>query len=275
MVKKIVSYIVTFILIILLVASTAITILSQTILKEKFVLSLLDKNNYYTETYNEIFESFKNNTVQSGLEETILDGIITEEQVKTDIQSLIKYIYTGKEMSIDTEGIKTKLQGKIEEIINENNKRVNTEEQQAINIYIETIANIYRDGIVYAEKYIQTIQNVFAKVQTILAKVQIIPYLVTLGIIVILIFINRKESLKYLSIACISTGTLFIILKIVESSTMQVHNILLLNKAFSNVIINAIQSIITSLLITGIVFCILGLLFSIIGNIKTGKRTKE
>ena len=139
MVKKIISYIIIVVLIILLFASNTITILSQTILNEKFVLGLLEKNDYYAQVYSQILEAFKDNTVQSGLEESILDGIMTEEQVKNDTKSFLDYLYNGTELTIDTEGVKTRLQEKINEVIRENNKRVNSDEQTAINTCISNI----------------------------------------------------------------------------------------------------------------------------------------
>lgn len=275
MVKKIVSYLIVFILIILLLASTVITILSNTILKEEFVLGLVEKNNYYSEVYHQILENFKDNTIQSGLEEDVLDGIMTEEQVKQDVKSLLDYLYTGTEMSIDTEGVKTRLQEKIDQVIKENNKRVNSDEQIAINTYVNTIGNIYEDGITYVKSYISQMRNVVEKIQNILAKVTIAVYIATIVTIIILIIINKKEGFQYLAISSLSSGALCIALKILETSSIRVQNILIFGKAFSAVVINIIESIILSFVIAGIVFCVLGLIFSIIGNIKTGKRTKE
>lgn len=275
MIKKIISYLLTFVLIVLLVVSVAITIVSKTILSEKYILGVLDKNNYYTEMYHEILESFKDNTIQSGLDETILDGVMTEEQVKKDIQSLIHYLYTGTKMSIDTEGVKTRLQEKINQVIQENNKKVNSSEQQEIDIYVNTIANIYSDGIAYAEKYIPTIQSVLSKIQNTLTRVQMIPYVAIIVVAILLLAINKKESLKYFSIASISTGILFIILKIIESSTMRIQNILILNKAFSNVLINAIQNIMFIFLFVGIIFSIIGIILSLIANKKSENVAKH
>ncbi len=275
MVKKIVSYLIVFILIILLLASTVITILSNTILKEEFVLGLVEKNNYYSEVYHQILENFKDNTIQSGLEEDVLDGIMTEEQVEQDVKSLLDYLYTGTEMSIDTEGVKTRLQEKIDQVIKENNKRVNSDEQIAINTYVNTIGNIYEDGITYVKSYISQMRNVVEKIQNILAKVTIAVYIATIVTIIILLIINKKEGFQYLAISSLSSGALCIALKILETSSIRVQNILIFGKAFSAVVINIIESIILSFVIAGIVFCVLGLIFSIIGNIKTGKRTKE
>ncbi len=275
MVKKIISYIIIVILIVLLLASTTITILSQTILKEKFVLGLLEKNDYYAQVYSQILEAFKDNTIQSGLEESILDGIMTEEQVKNDAKSFLDYLYNGTELTIDTEGVKTRLQEKINEVIKENNKRVNSDEQTAIDTYVNTIGNIYENGITCMKKYVSQVQNVIAKVQKMLQKVTIAVYVATIVIIFIIFIINKREGFKYLAISSFSTGGLCIALKIVEVSTMRVQNILIFSKAFSVVLINAIESIILSFVIAAILFCVLGLLFSILGYQKTGKREKE
>ena len=275
MVKKIISYIIIVVLIILLFASNTITILSQTILNEKFVLGLLEKNDYYAQVYSQILEAFKDNTVQSGLEESILDGIMTEEQVKNDTKSFLDYLYNGTELTIDTEGVKTRLQEKINEVIRENNKRVNSDEQTAINTYINTIGSIYENGITFMKKYVSQVQNAITKIQEMLQKVTIVVYVATIVIILIIFIINKREGFKYLAVSSFSAGGLCIALKIVENSTMRVQNILIFSKAFSVVLINAIESIMLSFVIASIVFCVLGLLFSILGYQRTAKREKE
>ena len=95
MVKKIISYILVFLLIITLLTSIITTILKQTILKEKYILKLLSKNDYYSKTYNEIVEKFKDNTIQTGLTEEVLEEIISQDKVYNDINSLIEYIYNN------------------------------------------------------------------------------------------------------------------------------------------------------------------------------------
>ena len=275
MVKKIISYIIIVILIILLFASNTITILSQTILNEKFVLGLLEKNDYYAQVYSQILETFKDNTIQSGLEESILDGIMTEEQVKNDAKSFLDYLYNGTELTIDTEGVKTRLQEKINEVIKENNKRVNSDEQAAINTYINTIGSIYENGITFMKKYVSQVQSAITKIQEMLQKVTIVVYVATIVIILIIFIINKREGFKYLAVSSFAAAGLCIALKIVENSTMRVQNILIFSKAFSVVLINAIESIMLSFVIASIVFCVLGLLFSILGYKKTAKREKE
>ena len=267
MVKKIVSYTFTFLLIILLLISVSVTIISQTIAKEQFILEILNRNNYIARTYYEIVETFKDNTIQSGLEESVLQEIITENQVKQDIETFVKYVYNGMPISIDTQKIKIKLQENIEVVIRQNNKKISKEEQSAIDTYIAVIENIYEEGIVFSKQYIESIQSIVTKVQAIIYKVQITLYIVTLILTVLILIINKKQSLKYFSIAILAVGIILIIPKIIESNTMQVQNILLFNLVVSDVIIDIIETILSYFLITGIIACIIGLILIIISSI--------
>ena len=264
MAKKIVTYILVFILIITLIASISLTILNQTILKKEFVLNLLEKNEYYSKMYADIHDTFINNTVQTGLDESILDGIITEEQVKKDVNSFIYYLYEAGEMSIDSEGVKTRLEENINKEIEKNGKNLIQNEQEAINRYVSKIVEIYEDGITYAKSYAKTISNVVQKVQKVSNIAQTAGYVATFAIALILIVINKLKALKYISVSVMSSGLLLIIPKIIETSAMEIHNILILNKAFSEVLINAIETVISSFMITGIVLFVIGLVFSII-----------
>ena len=264
MAKKIVTYILGFILVITLISSISLTILNQTILKKEFVLNLLEKNEYYSKMYADIHDTFINNTVQTGLDESILNGIITEEQVKKDVNSFIFYLYGTGEMYIDTEGVKAKLQENINKEIEKNGKKLVQDEQEAINRYVAKIVEIYEDGITYAKSYAKTISNVVQKVQKIANIALISGYVATFLIALILFAINKIKAIKYIAVGVMSSGLLLIIPKIIEASTMEIHNILVFNKAFSEVLINAIETVISSFMITGIVAFVIGLVLSII-----------
>ena len=261
MAKKIVTYVLGFILVITLLISIALTILNQTILKKEFVVNLLEKNEYYSKIYADIYDTFINNTVQTGLDESILDGIITEEQVKNDVNSFVNYLYGIGEISIDTEGVKTRLEENINKEIEKNGKKLVQNEQEAINRYVSKIVEIYEDGITYAKSYAKTISNIVQKVQKASNIAQIAGYVATFVIALILITINKLKVVKYISVCIMSSGILLIIPKIIEASAMEIHNILILNKAFSEVLINVIETIISSFMITGIIIFVIGFVF--------------
>ena len=274
MAKKIISYILVFILIIILTSSVLINIISSTILNEKFAIDILNKNEYYSKIYNEIMKNFKNNTIQSGLEESILDGIISEEQVKNDIIELISSIYENKSIKTNSENVKNRLQENINVVIAENNKKVSKDEQEEIDIYVNTIANIYKNGIVYVDDYIHEIQNGVAKIKEIIEKCKIILYIVAIVILIIIIALNKIEGIKYISIILISTGMLVTLIEIIEKLTMKTQNILILNQAFSKIVINVIEEIMLKCVVHGVVFIIIGMVFNIISGVKLNKVEK-
>ncbi len=266
MVKKIFSYIITLILVLLLIATIMVTVINQTLLKKDFMIGILVKNNYYKEVYDIIKDNFINNTVQSGLEESVLDGIITEEEVRNDVNSLVAYMYNEGELSVDKEIVKNRLKENIDEVIKENNKRVTSEEQHSIGLYLDTIANLYEEGITYSTKYVSSIRSAIQKVEGLLKKAMLAGFIAIVVVMIILFAINRKKALKYIAISMMGVGLLSIIPKIIEATSMQIHNILFLNLAFSHLIIAIIESVVTYFLVIGILLFILGFAVNIISS---------
>ena len=85
-------------------------------------------------------------------------------------------------------------------------------------------------------------------------------------LLILIIVINKKESYKYLSITSTATGILFILVRIIEKSSMKIQNLLILNKAFSQVLINLIENTIINLLTIGITLFIIGIALNFIKN---------
>ena len=263
MAKKIITYILGFILVITLLASVSLTILNQTILKKEFIVKLLEKNEYYSKMCEDIHDTFINNTVQTGLDESILDGIITEEQIKKDVNSFVNYLYGNGEISIDTEKVKSKLEENINKEIEKNGKKLVQGEQESIDRYVNKIGEIYENGITYVKSYVKTIRNAIQKVHKATNMAQIVGYIATLVFTAILTAINKGEVLKYISICVMGVGALLVVPKIVETCTLEVHNILMFNLAFSEVLINLIGTVISTFMITGIILFVIGLMLSI------------
>lgn len=255
-----------------ILASIITTITSQTILNEKYILKTLGKVNYQKEIYNQIMETFKDNTIQSGLEENVLDGIITEDEINEDINNFIHYLYE-KDMtiSIHEEDVKNRLEENINNQVEEKEKKLTDEEEEAIDTYVNTIVKIYKNGIEYSGEKISLVKDMLIKIDKASNIAMIASYIITIVIIVAIIVINKKDSLKYFGITLLTVGILLIAVKIAEVNSVSINNILILNKAFSNFIIAVIKNIMLSFLISGIVSMVLGIVMSIIG----GKNIKE
>ncbi len=265
MFKKVISYILSFILTLTLTADIILIIISATVLNKSYVLSELSRNSYYSQIYHYTMENFKNNTIQSGLTEDVLDGITSKEKIEEEVKLVIEYIYGEKEeVSVDTLELEEALRANIDKQVKAMNKRIEKDEQEEIDIYVENIVNIYKNEIMYSEKYIKYIPNAINKIKPVVRTSIAVLSIATLALTIFLtLFRKKKKSLKYLSISSLASGMLLILIKILESTVINVNHILIFNQAFSNIIINCIENTMIVFLTIGIILFVLGIFLSI------------
>ena len=263
--RKILSYFIVLVLIVAILLSIITTVVSLTILDENYISKTLAKVNYEQEIYNEIMETFKDNTIQSGLEENVLEGIITQEQINEDVNNFIQYLYEeNKPITVQENLLRTKLEENINQQIEEKDKRLTDDEEEAIDTYINTIVKIYKNGIIYSESKIPSVKDIITKSTKIVSIAQIASYITAVVALIIIIAVNKQKSIKHLAIALLSVGIALIALKIAEINSVSINNILILNKAFSDFIIAVINNIMQWCLISGIISAVIGLITSII-----------
>lgn len=268
MVKKIIIYIINLFLIVSIFAFATLLILSNTIMNKEFVIGVLEKNNYYEKTYYEIQDGFKNYIMQSGLEENIIENLYNMDKVQKDINVIIDSIYENKEININTEVIRNELDNKINEVLKQNNKKIDNSEKKSIQTFENVIIDVYKTGITYSEEAIKQICNAFEKLQSLFVIAQIILIVIILILMLTIILINKniKETAKTFAITMITVGCASITLKILLG--VRVTNILILNKTFSESLVYMINSIMNTLFIMGIAMFIIGVIITIINAIK-------
>ena len=99
-------------LLLCIIAFGMIQIASSTILSQSYVLKQLEEANYYANIYTEIKSDFENYIYQSGLDESVLENIITVEEVTQDTNQIIANIYNGDNKQIDVTALKERLNKK-------------------------------------------------------------------------------------------------------------------------------------------------------------------
>ena len=154
MIKKAIIYILNFLLVICFVTLFLVHITSVTILDKQYVVKCLEQSNYYEKTYYNIQEEFKNYVMQSGLEESILDNLYNQEKVNSDINQVIDSIYENKEIHIEILNLRKTLDNRIKEVLEQNNRKPDAEEELAIQTFEDTIVEVYENGIIYAKEYV-------------------------------------------------------------------------------------------------------------------------
>lgn len=182
--KIILSYITKFIQSISFFLLTLSLILLLTIFNESYILELLENNNYYQELYLNTKEEVSNYLEQSGLEENILDNVITKDNIKKTIITTLDNLYTNKEIKTDTTTITEELTKRINDYVKTNNIQV--ENKNTISTLVAKLVSIYKEEISY--------NNTFEKARPLFNKVHLLSKIVLVFSIIISIItylINR------------------------------------------------------------------------------------
>lgn len=265
--KTIVRYIISIILTIILTAWIIINIASSTILDEQYVLDKFEETDYYSKIYAMAESNFENYIHQSGLDEEVLKGLITEEQVETDTKKIISNIYNCTNETIDTEELRTNLNNKIEQSLE--NRAITAAQRRSINEFVDKIVEEYTSTISHYS-YEEQINNAYTKIVKIIDIAQK-AILICAGVsIILLILLSIKRFYKFLvhiGIALTSSGLILIIVNSFINAKVKIQNIILLNDAISLIIREVLQEILDMIKNYGIIVLVAGLLMIIIPNV--------
>ena len=131
-VRKIISYILAIIVVILMLATIILSIVNVAIFSKSNVKKQMQKVDYYTEINNIIKESANNYIMQSGFNESIMENVISKEKISNDIDKVIDSIYEGEDVEISTDEIKVNLDKNVQQYISQNNYKVDAQTQKDI-----------------------------------------------------------------------------------------------------------------------------------------------
>ncbi len=276
--KRIIQYIIATILALAILALTIVNILSSTILSQEYILSKLQEQDYYDKIYEEAESNFENYIHQSGLDEEVLEGIVTKEKIQKDTKIIINNIYNGMNEKIDTEEIKNNLNEKINNSID---GKISSSQQKSIDTFVDTICKEYEKTISHTnyEKKINSIINKANKYIDIAKK----ALLITIGVsVILLILLTIKRIYRItarIGTAFIIDGLIFIIAEKYIKSKIKIDTIMLLNQGISDVLQSILNEILSNILKTGSIMLGIGILltiiYGIIKSIRKAKREKE
>lgn len=265
--KTIVRYIISIILTIVLTAWIIINIASSTILDEQYVLDKFEETDYYSKIYTMAESNFENYIHQSGLDEEVLQGLITEEQVENDTKKIISNIYNGTNETIDTNQLRTNLTNKIEQSLT--NRAITAAQRRSINEFVDKIVEEYTSTISHYsyEKQINNAYNKIVKIIDVAQKAILISAGVSIIILILLSIRRIYKFLVHIGIALTSSGLILIIVNSFINAKVKIQNIILLNDAISLIIREVLQEIFDMIKNYGIIVLVAGLLMIIIPNV--------
>lgn len=262
---KIIRFILILVLTISIISLVFINVANSTILNKDYVLEKLEETNYYINIKGEIDSAFQNYIGQSGLDEEVLQNIVTEDKIKEDTNIILSNIYDGTSKEISTDEIEQNLRKNIE---NSLDTKLNVTQQRMVDEYVTKICNQYLDTMSHT-KYENNIYNVISKINTYTQTGQKILMIAIVIMGLIIIISNYKKIAKaiaHLGISIMSSSIFMIIVNIYINTKIKIANIVILNEAISVVVRNVMNNILDTVKTQGIIFLIIGLLMIIVGN---------
>lgn len=262
-------------LLLCIIAFGMIQIASSTILSQSYVLNQLEEANYYANIYTEIKSDFENYIYQSGLDESVLENIITVEDVTNDTKQIISNIYNGDNKKIDVTALKERLNKNIEESLK--GQRINMSTQRAIDEFVNKIADQYIETMSHTN-FEKNINDIYTKVKEYVELGNKV-IIVVIGMMVIAILaIQYKKIFRNFALIGISftgSGLFYIFVNMFVNSKIKIENIVILNDAISIVLRNVLTNIVNTINQYGWIFFGIGIVLIVIGNILNNKKTKK
>ena len=276
--KKIIAYIIVTILAISILVLIITNMLSSTILSKGYILSKLQEQDYYDKIYEETESNFENYIHQSGLDEDVLDGIVTKEKIQKDTKIIIENIYNGTDEKIDTEEIKNNLNEKIN---NSLNGKISSSEQKSIDTFVDTICKEYETTISHTnyEKKINSVINKANKYVDLLTKLTLIIICISVILLILLTIKRIYRITARIGVAFVIDGLILILAEKYIYAKIKIDTIVILTKGISDVVQSILKEILSNTLKTGSIMLAIGVvlivIYGIIKSVRKAKREKE
>ena len=264
--KRIITYLIAFVLILSIIANVTLITVKNTILNKEYVACKMEENNFYENVKLNIESGFEGYIQQSGLEEEVITDLFTVDEVKQDTDILLQNIYGQEKQEIDTEKIKTRLRDKIYTSLLD--VKLTSDDRKSIDDFIDVIADTYKNEIEHSD-WLSKLNGKVYKVNEGLEKISIFAYALPVVLIVLLIILHIKELYKVLNkigISLISSGILMIVATFLVRANIDIENILILNEAISTVIKSAIYQVLNNVTIASVIFEAIGIIACFVAN---------
>ena len=252
--KSIVFYISEFLLTIFLFLLLACILLQATLFNASFMQSIITRENFVSDTTAQIEEEFSYYILQSGLSEEVLNGLITESEMATNIEEYVTKFYNGEEIVIATDELQTRLEDNIVTYLEQNN--IVVADEASLDQFVKEIVNTYKQNVEDAFSF-SLVQKPFIKIKNILPYSIAISALLFFGLAIFSMFFCKRENL---SIPLLATGLLYGCIWYYLGQNLDMKNFYVYTTAFSNLVKGMYEIIHNYIGIIAIIFLVSGFL---------------
>ena len=187
---------------------------------------------------------------QSGLEDSVVTGIIDKNIVKDEVKGLIMSLYTGDKVTITTENLKSSIRDNIEEYLKVNNL---TAKEEDIELFLKEMEEVYINKITFNDK-LSFISGALVKIDKLLVN----SIIGVTGVVIVIFGISKFITRKYLlPVPFITSAFLIFLGNFLLHSKISIKYISFWNDSVSKVIKNIIYNISLQSIIWAVILILL------------------
>ncbi len=248
------GYLFGFLTTLLIVALTLLLIFKFTVFNKSYMNNILEKNNYYTNVYNDILEDIKDYNMSSGLPDELFEDVFTESEVKRDINKFIDNSYLGIKTTLDTTAIRERITKNIDDYLKSNNVQVTNDTD--LESFKDEIIKIYTNQICLY-KTVDGFVGYVNKAYNLINKVIVINIIALVVVLLISIFVFK---VRYIDSILVSTGIILVFIRFLIYENIDIENILIISNNFSKILKSTLIKIGNIMFNYSVVFIIVGLI---------------
>lgn len=258
---KTINLLASFLISLLLFIVATIIILTYTFFSSSYIIKVLDKQDFYQNTYDELCEQLELIAEPAGIDPEVLIQATNFDLLKADIDEFVTASYMKGDYTLETETI---------ELEYFNAMRVYAE-NQGFSVEGELAENLHNIANACTNQYIgfvnlpllDTIGALWASFKKYLAIILIISLVLVFTLICCLFFGNRwkHRAMRALVQSLIATGIMLTALPVVTLVLGRFRNINILSEGLYLFVSGYIESILKLFIYTGVFAIIIGVIF--------------
>lgn len=265
-IKKIISYILSFLLILSLILSLFVNIFKTTILSEDYMLSKLLESNYYGDVEHTIQSEFEGYIQQSGFDNSILDNVVNEKNITSDVNTIVRNIYQNTNYAINTSTIEETLNKNIDNYIVSHDFTIDVKQKENISIFINKLQDTYIKDI-FPKDAINPMTRGMIVIKGLLSRIAAFIYVLPFVFILLILLINLNmilSSFKYICLAILSSGLFLCAIYLILINNIQIGKIQIFTTGISDLVRVIFRNIMIEINAFCGIFIIIGLIFTFI-----------
>ena len=152
-IKNILSFIISLMLMFVILATSLTVFLKDTLLNPETYTKVIEKNEICHEIYINIYSNIDYFVLTNNMPEDILDGVITEDEIKQIVNNNIYYVIgfmNGEDSeiaSIDMEIYESRINTKIDKFLTTNSKDISDEFKNSVDYTKVKVLNIVKNDL--------------------------------------------------------------------------------------------------------------------------------